>query len=458
MAQQVTADAYLLTLYKTWYTDKRFPNLLWRNSPLLKKIERNRIGGKEYGVAMLYSRGGAVSGDYTVAVALAAAASRNAEMKVLPGNLFSVFNITKKEILASQQKNGAYNKSFINRMFGSLEGARKIMAACLFGHGYGDVGQLPSDVAAAATSMALDYATVIKLDLGMVFYVTNGSLPSAAFYDAVARTVSAIDGNTITWTGGGATAGGWAAGSWVEISGGRDATPARNMPTGLAAWLPIIANRTGATWTTYIGTAFYGVTRSTAVNQLAGWYYRRTAGQTKADAVVQGLMFARRGGGVPDMIVLNDEDFHDIILEVDAQLAPMQKINTSQGGGDKNAVTRGLSQLKFAFSTSWLEKVIDDPYCPKGTCYILDSEVIEFAALSSTEEVFDDGVGGENEPGAATVESAKEPNTDFGLKLDDIIDIDGNATSAEGPAAQVSISLFGTFVVHEPGHCAVIEF
>ena len=84
--------------------------------------------------------------------------------------------------------------------------------------------------------------------------------------------------------------------------------------------------------------------------------------------------------------------------------------------------------------------------------------MIEFAALSSTEEVFDDGVGGENEPGAATVESAKEPNTDFGLKLDDIIDIDGNATSAEGPAAQVSISLFGTFVVHEPGHCAVIEF
>jgi hypothetical protein len=343
-------------------------------------------------------------------------------------------------------------------MFGSMEGARKVLAACLFGHGYGDLGQLPNDVAAAATSMALNYDTVIKLDLGTVFYVTNGALPSDSFYDAVARTVSAIDGNTITWTGGGATAGGWAAGSWIEISGGRDATPARNMPTGLAAWLPIIAHRTGATWATYIGTAFYGVTRSTAVNQLAGWYYQRQAGETKANAVIQGIKLARRGGGVPDMIVLNDDDFHDIILETDAQLALMQKINTSQGGGDKNAVTKGLSQLKFAFSTSWLEKVIEDPYCPKGTAYILDSEVMEFAALSNTEELFNDGVGGENEPGAASVESVKEPSLDFGLKIDDVLDIDGNATSAEGPAAQVSISLFGSFVIHEPGHCAVVEF
>ena len=169
-------------------------------------------------MAAMYSRGGATSGDYTVAVAGATSGNMgaNAEFVVTPGNLFTVFTITQKEILASQSKQGAYVKALINRMFAATEGSRKLLAASLFGWGYGDVGTLPTAVAAAASSMTLNWDAVVKLDVGMTFFVVNGSSLTypggAAFYDTTARTISQINMQTVTWTGGGVTAGGWAAG------------------------------------------------------------------------------------------------------------------------------------------------------------------------------------------------------------------------------------------------------
>ncbi len=455
MAQQVTADALLLGIYKRWYTEKRFPNLLFRNSPLLRKIQKNRIGGRTYQIAMLYGRGGNTSGDYTRAVALAASASRNAEMAITPGNVFTVFNVTQKEILAANDKKGGYVKALINRMFAATEGTRKALAGCLYGFGYGDVGALPVAVPNLAVTAVLNYDTIVKLDVGCGFYVVNGGTPAAAYWDATLRTISAIDGNTITWTGGAST--GWNAGDLIEIDGGRDAGLLPNMPTGLAAWLPSVANRTGAVWTTYIGTAFYGVTRSVSVNALSGWFYQRTPGQAKVDALVQGIKLARRGGGVPDIIVVNDDDFADIIEECNQQTTLFQAVNTAGAKNATNEVVRGIAKMRYSFSTSWLDKCLDDPYCPKGIAYILDSEVIEFAALSNAEPITNDGVS-ENEPGSATVESQSEPDTTFKLLIDDYISTAPNSTSVEGPAVQVSLSVYGNFVVHEPGHCAVVIF
>jgi len=228
------------------------------------------------------------------------------------------------------------------------------------------------------------------------------------------------------------------------------------MPTGRGGWLPRVQDRSGSDWTTYVGTAFYGVTRSASVNALCGWFYKRASGEQYSDALTQGIKLARRGGGVPDMIVVNDEDYMTLIGELQGQFAYMQQVNTAGAKNAKNEVTKGLSALRYAFSTSWLDKVYDDPYCPKGVAYILDSEVIEFAALSNA-ELINDGVS-DNEPGSPSVESASEPDTAFKLIIDDYLNIVPNSTSAEGPAAQVSLSIYGNYVVHEPAHCAVVVF
>ena len=461
MAQQTTADSALLTIYKTWYTDKRFPNLLFRNSPTLKKIAKNRFQGKEYRFSALYGRGGAVSGDYTVAVANAASMSKNIEFVVTPGNVFSVFTVTQKEVLASQSKQGAYVKALINRMFAATEGARKLLAAQLFGWGYGDVGQVTAAIATAATTAVVNWDVAVKLDVGMQINWTNwttaNNTPAVAFTDASFHTISKIDGQTVTFTP--ASSNGATVGSWIIINGGQDNTAGAgspNMPTGFQQWLPALGSRTGSAWTAYATTAFYGVTRSVATGQLMGWFYKQQPGDLFSDAIVQGLKAARRGGGVPDMIIVNDEDFATIVYELQQNMTYFQMTNASPEKKDTNEVVRGLSAFRASFSKSFVDILYEDPYCPRGLCYILDSEAVEFVALNNLQAV-DDGIPN-NEPGSQSVEAISEPDTSFRLMIDDYINTAPNSTSTEGPAVQVSLSFYGNFVVHEPGHCAVVAF
>jgi hypothetical protein len=461
MAQQVTADAFLLGVYKRYYTDKKIRGLFFRNSPVGRTIEINKWEGQTYQFTIPYDRGGSTTGDYTVAVANAASSTKTAEMAVTPGNIFTVFNITQKEYLAARTKRGAYLKSLGLKMFGACESTRKVFAACLYGYGIGDLGYLPNQVAIGAATMTLNSDTIVKLAIGTQFIVipfaATGTLPTAAAYDATTRTISAIDGNTVTWTGGVVGAVAWAAGSLMYILGGRDAGLAASMPSGLAAWIPFLGTRTGANWATYNGTAFYGVTRNASTNMLAGWYVQKANGVLFMDAIVQGVAYARRGGGVPNIIAINDNDWLTMNGEMNQQTAMMQQINTTGAKNAKNEVARGLSALRFAMSTNWIEYVYDDPYCPLGYSWILDKDVVEFVTYSNAEKVIADGIVG-NEPGAASAEENQdEPDTAFKLNIDDYLNIQGNSTSVEGPAAQISIALYGNFAVREPGHCAVVD-
>ena len=461
----VTADAYLLTIYKTWYTDERFEALLWRNSPLMKVIKKKRIGGKEYKYAALFGRGGAVSGDLTVAVAIAATSSgKNAEFAVNPGKIFSVFNVTAMEQMASKSKQGAYISAVTDKMFASTDAFRKTLAGCLYGSGYGDLGYVGAVNAIGATAMTLPSDVVIKMDVDTVFFVTAGvtGLPNEAYGDATARTVTAIAGNTIMFTPalGVATT----ALSIIELSGGRTAGLDPNMPEGLAALLPSWYHRGAAggadltAWNTFIGTAYRGVTRSIAQDRLAGQYYKKgtfVALETTADAIVSGVRLCRRAGGVPKALVINDEDYQQVIVDLNLQTRYFQSINTTDKKS-KNEIVKGIADLKYSFSSTWVENVYDDPFCPKGKCYILDTDVIEFVGLSNSETPLDDGIAG-NDPGAQAVDGMGEPDLAFKFIIDDYITVKPGVDTANGPAAQVVLQLYGNYVIRAPFYCCVID-
>jgi len=464
MAQVVTVDAFLLTLYKRWYDDKGTRNLLFRNSPALRKIQKERIGGQTYNFSAMYGRGGAVSGDYLVAQANAASMSRNAEFAVPPGKLFSVFTIQDKEIKGAMQKKGAYDSALVNRMFGATEAFRKTFAACLYGDGFGTFGveNNVAGVAGGANTTVLTPDAILKIDVGSQFQVTAGitGLPGEALLAGGPYTVTAIDDATGTITFAPVAAGaGWPQGSLYQLNGGRDAGGAPNMPTGLQQWLPHYGMRAGANWLAYIAAAFYGVARNLSVGALAGRFYRRNigAGERFIDALVNGVMLCRRGGGVPNLILVNDVDFATMVGEVNAALTMFQNINATPDKASKNEVVRGLNALRFSFSTNWLEYVVDDPYCPAGSAYILDDETYKFLAMTNADTPVQENVTG-NEPGTDKVGSVEEPDTTFKLSLSDYITVTPNNASAEGPAAQVTLALYGNFACFEPGHNAVVSF
>lgn len=460
-----TSDSGLLGLYKVWYTEKELQNLLFRNSPVLEKIPKKRIGGKTYNYAMLYGRGGAVAGDATIAAAVAATTAKIAECAAGIGKIFSVFNITNLEKMASADKRGAYAPAAIAKMFAATEGARKTLASALYGSGFGEITTINNGGVVAAGLDTMTVSSVIGFEVGTRFVVTSASsataLPSSALVGGgvgTPFTVTAIDDTLKTITFDPVVpAATFVDHAWLNLYGSRDGSGNGLLPEGLGALLPSFFARTGANWTGYIGTAFRGVTRSAAVSRLAGNYYKLTGGEHYADALIKGIKLCRRQGGRPDMLVINDDDLSTLTQELTVHTNYMQLINTADKN-NKNAITAGVESAAYMFSTSYLDLVLDDPFCPAGTAFILDSQALDLVTITEAEKILSTSVGG-NDPGSPSVMEAKDPTDNpFQLMLEDYITVQPGSLVADGAGAQVLINLFMNFALYNPAHCCVVQF
>lgn len=456
----VTTDAGLLTVFKEWYTDKEMEQVLWRASPVLREIKKNRVGGKTYNFAANYGSGGAAAGDATVAATNAAAGtSKSAQFACAPGQLFSIFNVGAQEVLASENIRGAFVPVPVVKMYDGTAAFRRLFATSLYGMGFGEIGNAIVLTTAVGSNTADlgQFSSTVKLDIGSVFQVTNGALPSSALRTSV-NTVTAIQGNVITFTATAVET--WAATDWIEIQGCRSgSTPL--LPIGLSGWLPNLAGRTGGTWTTYIGTSFYGVDRSVFPDRLAGNYIvRDTGGSEKyADCLVRAVKAVRNAGGNPTWLVINPDDYAKVMSEVNAQTTYFQS-NDIPAKGKKNEIARGLSDSKYMFSTSFVDKVYDDPYCPRFIAYVLDEESIEFAMLSNGDTPVNDGITGIN-PGSQPINGVSAPDmktNSYAFIFDDYVTIQPGSLASGGPVLQVILQLYGTFAIRGPGHNAVVNF
>lgn len=460
MAFGVSTSADILAALKLYYGDQFVANLLFRNSPVLKKIKKIRIAGKQYPLPMMYSRGGAVSGDYTVVQNLATQNFGAKEMLIEPGKLFSSFVLDPMEYASSANDKGAYMSLLALKAFASLEALRKTLAVALYGRGYGELGQVVAVDGTSQLYFDVYPSAAMGLDVGsnILFTVGLGSAPRSGTASVVTAIGDSPTAGLVRVTVGSAYSATVAINDFVYISGGVDASYAPNLPMGLGGWLPTVADRSGATWTSYIGTSFFGVNRSAYVNRLAGSFVKRNSGggEKYYEAISRLIASVRRNGGVPDMIVLNDVDYQSVMNELQANRNFWQQINTG-GKTNENKVVQGLSQMQFAFSTSWLEYVADDPYCPQGTFYILESESVMFLGLTNAAPVTEDKGPANNDPGAPKTTGATEPTTNFQFMVDDYYTTKP-ATTTAGTGVQVDFNLFGSFAVSAPAHCGVGKF
>lgn len=461
----VTSDSALLTIFKEWYTDKEMNSLLWKASPVLREIVKNRVGGKSYNFAANYGSGGAAAADATIAAANAASGtSRSVQFAVTPGTMFSIFQVSAQELLASENIRGRFVPAPVVKMYDGTAAFRRLFATALYGSGYGEVGQVVNGATITqGVSNTVDfaqYSTVVKLDIGSQFIVTNGATPGSTLRTLV-NTVTSINGTSVTFTAAAGTNETWANTDWVEIYGCRSgSTPL--LPVGLSAWLPTVADRTGETWTTYIGTSFMGVDRSVFPERLAGNYIKRdTSGSEKyADCVIRGVMASRNAGcGNSMWLIVNPFDYNTILKEVNAQTTYFQQTDMGKAKSKDNQVVKGISDQKYVFSTSWVDKVYEDPFCPRFTAYIIDEETIEFAMLSNADTPVKDGISG-NDPGVQPVNGVSAPDikNTFAFIFDDYITIQPGSLAAGGPVTQVILQLYGAFALRGPGKNTVINF
>jgi hypothetical protein len=100
--------------------------------------------------------------------------------------------------------------------------------------------------------------------------------------------------------------------------------------------------------------------------------------------------------------------------------------------------------------------VYDDPYCPKNTAYVLDTESIRLFGLSNASPILEN-IPLNNAPGAPKASAQGEPTTNFQFLVDDMyttspIDLQS------GKGLRVDFQFFGNFGVIAPAHNACILF
>lgn len=446
----ISTNDNIKALLKVYYKDG-VENLMFRNSPLLKKLQKNRIEGKTYNFSAMYGRGGAVAGDFTKARNLAASVSKNVEFAVEPGQLFSVYTMNAKEVQASVTKRGAYMKVAGAKMFAASEGFRKTLAASLYGRGFGELCFAPDSVSFTqdtAADITLPMDAIMKIDVGSELVIKTSVAGDSTTIKAT-LTVNAITGTKVNVTPSATYE--TAATDVICLAGSMDASGAPLLPVGLGGWLPAVGSRTGINWQTYINSKFFNVERKAAPDRLAGAFYAEASSTAKkTDAVEALLMQVRRQGSLADMIVMNDEDW----LAMSAEIATSNTYFTQTSTKEKKQAAIGFDSFAASFSTNYVENIIDDPYCPKGEFFILDSTAVEFDTLTNTDKV-DDGVAGNNpgKPDPMSDENNGHEADPYKLIIDDYINVQAGEADVNGPCSEVTLMLFGTFAVTNPSNC-----
>lgn len=446
----ISTNDNIKALLKVYYKDG-VENLMFRNSPLLKKLQKNRIEGKTYNFSAMYGRGGAVAGDFTKARNLAASVSKNVEFAVEPGQLFSVYTMNAKEVQASVTRRGAYMKVAGAKMFAASEGFRKTLAASLYGRGYGELCFAPASVSFTqdtAADITLPMDAIMKIDVGSELVIKTSVAGDSTSIKAT-LVVNAITGTNVNVTPSATYE--TAATDVICLAGSMDASGAPLLPVGLGGWLPAVGSRTGLNWQTYINSKFFNVERKAAPDRLAGAFYAEASSTAKKTNAVEALLMqVRRQGSLADMIVMNDEDW----LEMSAEIATSNTYFTQTSTKEKKQAAIGFDSFAASFSTNYVENIIDDPYCPKGEFFILDSTAVEFDTLTNTDKI-EDGVAGNNpgKPDPMSDENNGHEADPYKLIIDDYINVQAGEADVNGPCSEVTLMLFGTFAVTNPSNC-----
>lgn len=444
----ISNDQNVLNVLKVFYKDK-VESLIERDSPVAKMFKKIRVEGKEARFSAIAGRGSATSADATVATAAAAnGGSKNEEFKVTPGQVFSVYTVNAKEIKASASNKGAYMHMAANKLYGSTAALRQQMGAAFYGDSFGSLCFAPTTALTAntAVNITLPLDATIKFEDESKLLIRNG-------YNGTVKatlTVNSVNDNVVNVTSD--TTVTPVATDVVALNiGGAE------LPMGLEGWLPVRGKRTGAAWNTVINAPFMGVTRNKNPSRLAGQFYDGTAEtvaakQTKQYAVKQLLAKVRRAGSKADLLILNDEDWLELSAEIDSTNTYFTQTSTKSA----KQASIGMKDMSAAFSTNFIENIIDDPYCPKGKFYILEAQAVELWSYTNPDKL-DNGVAGNN-PG---VQDPMEMNGDgkendaYNLLIDDYLTIQPGAVTVDGPCSNITLQFVGSYVVTSPAHCGV---
>lgn len=325
MALDLTAFDPVL---KSHYVDKKIYHLADLKNPFLSMVPKNtKAGGKHIVQPIDFDNPGGGSADIAKAISNSTT-SQYDDFVLTRAKNYQVAYIDNETIEASKGDRNSFLPALVEIDKAFKQAGRRLSRQLYRSRG-GYIGRLEAGTTLAGAVANLDdHADAFNFQIGMkvAFASTDGT--SGSLRDSGATlTVTAIDreGGTVTFGGNLSTIASIADTDYMFADGDFGACVA-----GLADWLPPD--------TSGLGTAFYGVTRSSDADRLGG--IRRTANGEPLDETLQKLAATiAKHGGEPDYVFMNPETLSDLLLLVGSKSTyEMTQVKGRAGIGFRGAV------------------------------------------------------------------------------------------------------------------------
>ena len=222
-------------------------------------------------------------------------------------------------------------------------------------------------------------------------------------------------------------------------------------PDGLADLIPVARTEENK--------MFRGVDRSKAWDNLAGQVVTSAdhTGAKMADALVELLKEVKLAGGTNVSLIINDDDYDTITKALGLNQYYFVGVNS---GDNKNHVTKGMTSLATAFGDAFTGNAIIDPYCPKGTAYMIDMNDFTFYGLNGIEKVINPVSN--DQLGKYDVEAVGDAgigdNPSVQLNLDKLFTISEGQADETGPTFLIAAHLYGNFAIRDTAAAGVCVF
>lgn len=425
MATYATATNQVAAL-KELYDDptQYMQDLVYKRNPLLALLPKDEspdgFAGKYIPVPIVYGTGQGRSHTFSTAQTNQTA-PQLASFFVYRVSDYQIVTITNELLEATKNNAAAFVDEAKLNMDTGFRNLSNNLAHDIFASGTGsrgNIGSIVTNGATTAVTITLSSSSqVVQFEVGMVLVssATDGSAPST---DTV--TLTAVNRRTGVLTGvssvspSSTLSGTWAALSYLYVQGdipsaGASSTGSFLAPSGLAAWIPIVAP-SGAD-------NFWNVNRSVDT-RLYGQSYNAQAESIEEGLIDSATQIAQEGGA-PDYCFMNFLSY-----------AALEK----SLGSKVQYVSVKHDEADIAFAGITLNApygpitVIPDRNCPSQTAYLLELETFKFRSLGKAPHVLTYGLEG--------LEGVRVGNAD---------------------ALEIRIGYYGNLICSAPGWSGVVQ-
>lgn len=372
MALGQATTTTITKLLKTRYPQSKIHEMAYANAALLGTMKKDKkFGGNNTRITVNYGRSQG-SADFTKALANVTA-DDDVAFEVTRAREYHIMKMSSEAIEAAVDKASTLANAFDRAHKNGIMSFGRSIAQGIYRNGGGARGQISaaSNVATATITLA-EPEDVVHFEVNLFVQAsaadgTSGALRTGGAQEritAVNRRTGDLTCASATWD---TTITAIAAGDYLFRSGDFGV-----LMKGMLAWLPP---------TDPSATAFFGVDRTADPTRLAGVRYIASAGQPKADAIFDAATLLAREGGRPDAAYMNPVDLASIVKSLEGN-AQYDKVKSTDGNIFYDAI-------KIA-TPSGNVKLIQDPNCPKGKFFILDTSTWVFGSLKEVPHVVED--------------------------------------------------------------------